>query len=290
MSDQSVQHNTQASQYLSRVRRGMQVYGPDDRLIGTVEELHGSGFHVKGKHIAASSIARVTENRVYLGADYAAGAGLAEGRAEGEMRVPIVEEQLNVEKREGQIGEVGIRREVTEEQQTIPVDLRREEVHVEQRDVANRTLTAAEADAAFEKGTIRVPVRGEEAVVTKETVVTGEVVVTKEQTTERQQVTDTVRKQRVDIDKDYQRARADFQQHFSGLQGASASGRSFDEAEPNYRLGFDARYDERYAGRSFEEIEPELRGTYEKGTRRTDKRWEDLRAEIREGWNRARGY
>src|SRR5436309_1806486 len=52
----------------------------------------------------------------------------------------------------------------------------------------------------FESGTIRVPVRGEEAAVEKEAVVTGEVVVDKERTTERQEVADTVRKERVEVD------------------------------------------------------------------------------------------
>jgi uncharacterized protein (TIGR02271 family) len=284
MSDQSMQHQNQSSQYLNRVRRGMQVYGANDRLIGTVDELHGNGFHVNGEHITASSIARVAEDRVYLSGDYGHGAMTGE-RTERTTRVPIVEEQLNVEKRQGQIGEVDIRREVIEEQQTIPVELRREEVHVEQRDIADRPLTAAEADAAFQEGTIRVPVRGEEAYVTKEAVVTGEVVVSKEQHVERQQVTDTVRKQRVEIDEDYQRARSGFQQHFSGRQ----TGRSFEEAEPNYRAGFEAAYDERYANRSFEEIEPDLRGTHRTRSGGRDDRWEELREEIREGWNRARG-
>jgi uncharacterized protein (TIGR02271 family) len=289
MSDQSMQHDAQGTQHLSRIRRGMQVYGANDRVIGTVEEIHGNGFHVNGEHISAGSIARVTGDRIYLSGDYAQGASLAGDRAEGTMRVPIVEEHLNVEKREGQIGEVGIRREITEEQQTIPVELRREEVHVDRRDVADRPLTAAEADTAFEEGTIRVPVRGEEAYVTKEAVVTGEVVVTKEQTTERQQFTDTVRKQRVDIDEDYQRARTGFQEHFQTVR-KNRGGRSFEEAEPNYRFGYEAAYDERYGNRSFEDIEPDLRTSYTRNSGRTDDRWEELREEIREGWNRARGY
>ena len=61
---------------------------------------------------------------------------------------------------------------------------------------------------AFQGGTIRVPVRGEEAVVSKEAVVTGEVVIDKEQTTERQQVTDTVRRERVGVDENTREASA----------------------------------------------------------------------------------
>ncbi|HET9556352.1 MAG TPA: DUF2382 domain-containing protein, partial [Actinomycetota bacterium] len=89
---------------------------------------------------------------------------------------------------------------VTSEQQMVPVELRHEEVTVEQTDTAARPATEAEAAGAFEEGTIRIPVRGEQAVVSKETVVTGEVVIDKTQTTETQEVTGTVRRERVEVD------------------------------------------------------------------------------------------
>jgi len=289
MSDLSnIQNDSQAMGYLSRLREGMQVYGTDGKVIGTIDDMHGDGFHVNGKHFSASAISRVTENRVYL-REYGDQAGMRAGtQTEGEIRVPVVEEHLDVEKRQGQLGEVGIRREVVEEKESIPVELRREEVHVERRDVDNRPLGADEAAHAFEEGTIRVPVRGEEAIVTKEAVVTGEVVVNKEQNVERQQITDTVRKQRVEIDEDYKRARSGFEKDFKDRQRKSGGARTFDEAEPNYRMGFDTRYDERYAGRSFDEVEPDLRRSYESQSKRGGDSWEELRDEIREGWNRAR--
>ena len=59
-----------------------------------------------------------------------------------------------------------------------------------------------ESIPAFEEGTIRIPLRGEEVVVRKEAVVTGEVVINKERTTERQEITDTVRTQHVEVDRD----------------------------------------------------------------------------------------
>jgi len=117
---------------------------------------------------------------------------------QGEIRVPEVEERLRVEKRQTEMGEVRVHKEVEVEQKTIPVELQREEVHVERREVAARPLQAGED--AFQEGTIRVPVRGEEAVVTKEAVVTGEVVVNKDRHVEREQVTDTVRRTEVHVD------------------------------------------------------------------------------------------
>ena len=123
-----------------------------------------------------------------------------------ELRVPVAEERLTVDKRQAELGEVQLRKTVVEEQQTIPVELRREEVRVEQRDLADRPARAG--DDLFQGGTVRVPVRGEEALVTKEAVVTGEVVIDKERTTEREQITDTLRRERVEVDERYERARA----------------------------------------------------------------------------------
>lgn len=120
----------------------------------------------------------------------------------GTMRVPETEERLRVDKRETEQGEVQIRKSVESERVTVPVDLEREEVHVERRDVAERPIAPGERVEAFQEGTVRVPVRGEEAVVKKEAVVTGEVVVDKERTTDREQVSDTVRRTRVEVDRD----------------------------------------------------------------------------------------
>jgi len=203
-----------------------------------------------------------------------------------EMRVPVVEEQLEVEKRAGQIGEVGIQRRVVEEQQSVPVELRREEVHVEERDVDDRRISSQEADRLFEEGTIRVPVRGEEAVVSKEAVVTGEVVVNKEQTTERQQITDTVRRMEVEVDENYNQYRGGFQEHFNRTNTGGTS--RFDDAEHNYRFGYASARDQRYAGRQFEDVEPDLRQDYETRAGSGGDAWERLREQVREGWSRVR--
>jgi uncharacterized protein (TIGR02271 family) len=114
-----------------------------------------------------------------------------------EMVVPVAEEHLYVTKRQAEVGAVEVRKTVETEQVSVPVELRREEVRVQEVDVADRPLQAGED--AFQGGTIRVPVRGEEAVVQKEAVITGEVVIDKGQTTERQQVSDTVRKEQVEV-------------------------------------------------------------------------------------------
>ncbi|HEY8598052.1 MAG TPA: YsnF/AvaK domain-containing protein [Thermomicrobiales bacterium] len=214
------------------------------------------------------------------------------GHAGGDVRIPVAEERLSVGKREVDLGEVDVRKTVTEEEQTIPVTLRREEARVREVSVDERPLR--EDDDAFNEGTIRMQLRGEEAVVSKDAVVTGEVVIDKETVTEERQVGGTVRKQHIDVDQAYQQVRGDFERTHATTGGATS--RTFAQAEPHYRSGFTAAHDERYANREFEDIEPDLRREYETrsathtgGTATSGgDNWEQLRHEVREGWNRAR--
>ncbi len=272
------------------VKEGMQVYGADNQMIGTVERVHGNGFDVAGQHYPLDVIARVAKNIVYVRSAGMAetGAGMNTGRTattdinqtKGEIRVPVVEERLSVGKREVDLGEVNARKTVTEEEQTASVTLRRDEVNVQEVNVEDRPLR--DGDDAFEEGTIRVQLRGEEAVVAKEAFVTGEVVIDKDTVAREEQVSGTVRKQRVEVDKAYQEARSGFEQ--SHATTARTTGRKFEQSEPNYRAGFTAAHDERYTDREFEDVEPELRQTHGAG----GDNWEQLRQEVREGWNKAR--
>ncbi len=306
-----------------RAREGDQVFGSDNELVGTVEALHGDGIHVNGQHIPGDAIGRVAQNRVYLrgpAAQYRGGAmtggaamsgmtgatggaamtgttgtsgmtGVGDVRDEDRIVVPVAEERLRVEKQEAELGAVEVRKVVTEEQQTVPVQLQREEVHVEKRDIPDRPLSAADAETLFEGGTIRVPVRGEEAVVTKEAVVTGEVVIEKEQVTQREQVTETVRREQVEVDENYRRARVAFQEHFDqqrGQRGGEWANRSFEDAEPHYQAGYVAATDQRFAGQEFDQAETSLRSDYEARGGGAGDDWTQLREQVREGWDRAR--
>lgn len=224
----------------------------------------------------------------------AAGSSRQRGAGAQDARIPVAEERLDVEKRETELGEVQLRKTVTEEEQTIPVELQREEVHVREVNTGDRPVQPGEN--VFQEGTISVPVRGEEAVVQKQAVVTGEVVLDKERITEQQNVSGTVRRERVEVDEDYGRHRDNFQQHFtqrqSGLQGQGGqyASRTWEQAEPNYRYGHSSAYDERYQGREFDDVEPDLRSDYETRYAQSGQSgWQDLRDEVREGWTRARG-
>jgi uncharacterized protein (TIGR02271 family) len=276
-----------------KLRKGLKIFGADNRDYGTIDRYDERYAYVGDRRIPMSAFERMDNDHLYIGdqgrqyfetTDHEGTGRIAD---EGEIRVQVREERLNVEKRQGEMGSVDIRKDVTTEQVNVPVELRHEEVTVNRVDVRDRPVAVGEMAGAFEEGTIRVPVRGEEAVVHKEAFVTGEVVVDRDVTTERQTISDTVRKERVDVDENYQRARSGFEEHFgkrkSGL-GSNADTRTFTDAEPQYRRGYEAAHDDRYAGRDFADVEPELRRAHTGG-----ESWEHLREEIREGFDRGRG-
>ena len=270
-----------------KLRKGLKIFGTDNREYGTVDRYDDQFAYVGERRIPVSAFERMDKDRLYIG-DQGRQYFETDGRTadEGQIRVPVSEERLDVEKRQRDMGSVDIRKEVETEQVNVPVELRHEEVTVNRVDVTDRPAAAGDLGNAFEEGTIRVPVRGEEAVVSKEAFVTGEVVVGREVKTERQTISDTVRKERVDVDENYQRDRSAFEEHFGKRRtgmGTNADTRTFADAEPHYRRGYEAAHDERYAGRDFADVEPELRRSHA-----GNESWEHLREEIREGFDRGR--
>ncbi len=176
----------------------MRIFDANRQDIGSVEDFNNQYFMAGGQQYPLNSGYRVENNGIYpTGASTQSYSGAAQNQ--NEMRVPVMEEQLNVEKRQAQQGEVQIHKTVTQEQVNVPVELRREAVQVQEVDVPNRPV--APGEAAFQEGTIRVPVRGEEAVVNKQAVVTGEVAINKTVTAEQQTVSDSVRREEVRVDR-----------------------------------------------------------------------------------------
>jgi len=116
-----------------------------------------------------------------------------------DIRVPVYEEELVVGKRQEEEGRVHLHKEVTSEQETVPVTLRREEVTVE-RVPFTGTVDPNAARTAFQGQDIDVPVMGEEAVVSKQAHEVEEVRLRKQEVSEQQQVSDTVRRERVVVD------------------------------------------------------------------------------------------
>jgi uncharacterized protein (TIGR02271 family) len=128
------------------------------------------------------------------------GTGEAGGNAR-ETTVPIAEERLSVDTQPRTIGEVLIRREVTERKQTIPVELAYEEVQIERRP-ANRAATEDDLRLATGAGLsalntdapLIIPVIEEVIEVQRRLVVREELVITKQHRTRQHEVTETVRR------------------------------------------------------------------------------------------------
>jgi uncharacterized protein (TIGR02271 family) len=117
-----------------------------------------------------------------------------------ELHVPVVEEQLAVDKRQVQRGSVHVHKDVIEDVQTVNVPLREEEIVVE-RHAVDRAVDASTIPAdAFQESDIEIPLRGEEVDVTKQAVVREEVDISKTVRERNEQVSDTVRREEVVVD------------------------------------------------------------------------------------------
>ena len=130
----------------------------------------------------------------------ASGEGMTVGMGgDTDIRVPVVEEQLVVEKRQAELGQVHLRKEVVEEQRTVSVPVSREEVTVEHVPL-NTPVDAASATDAFAGTDVEVALQRETPVVEKKVRAVEEVRLHKDEITEQQQVSDTVRKERVIVE------------------------------------------------------------------------------------------
>ena len=120
-------------------------------------------------------------------------------RTDDTIAVPVFEEQLVVGKQQEETGRVHLHKDVVQEQATVGVTLRREEVTVE-RVALTGQMSEADLKNAFQDQDFEVKVMGEEAIVGKQAHVVEEVRLHKDATQEQQQVTGTVRKERVTVD------------------------------------------------------------------------------------------
>jgi len=199
---------------------------------------HGRLFGKDEYHFPAWAIGRVEPGRVYLtlakaeieGKEWAAPTGMGDmaaarldasaatptqltGASSGatasegyvldqhEVVVPVVEERIDITKRAVELGEVVINRQVTERQETVPVEVAHEEVRVERRPAGREAtiedlrLAGGEGLAGLTAGqSIVIPLIEEVVEVRKRMMVREELVITKQRVSEQHQVTETVRR------------------------------------------------------------------------------------------------
>ena len=209
------------------------------------------------------------------------------GTLEGEARIPVVEEQLKVGKREVQRGGVRVFQRVTEKPVHEDVHLREEHVKVERRPVDQ---PATEADmAAFKEGSIELRETSEEAVVSKTARVVEEVVVGKDVSERTEKIDETVRRTDVEVeqlggrsDRTMTMDDSDYRTHWQTAYGST--GGRYEDYAPAYSYGSQIASDQRYAGHRWNEIEPEVRRDWE--SRNTGSTWEKAKDAVRYGWEK----
>ena len=114
---------------------------------------------------------------------------------EDELRVQRTEEELRAGTREREVGEIGVRKTVRTERESVEVPTRREEVTVDRVPVEGEATETEIGDAE-----ISVPVTEEEIVVEKRPVAKEEVRIRKDVVEDTEVVEEDVRREEVEID------------------------------------------------------------------------------------------
>jgi uncharacterized protein (TIGR02271 family) len=211
---------------------------------------------------------------------------------EGEVALPVIEEELNVGKRQVERGGVRVYTNVSERPVEEQVRLREEHVTVDRHPV-DRPATEADIQG-FREGTIELTEMGEEAVVSKRARVIEEIVINKEVGERVETVRDTVRRTDVDVEqvgggraaagRDFTDYETDYRNNY---QSAFATkGYTYDQYAPAYRYGYNLASDERYRGRDWAAVEPDARSAWEQHNKGT---WEEFKDAIRYSWDSVRG-
>lgn len=147
-------------------------------------------------HYAAEPTAAVTPPATEVARRGDAAAAIA--APEGETRIPVVEEQITIGKREVERGGVRVVSQVVEKPVEENVNLREQHATVERRPV-DRPATEADL-AAFREGTLEVRETVEEPVVEKVARVVEEVVVGRTTTERTATIRETVRRTEVNVE------------------------------------------------------------------------------------------
>ncbi len=274
---------------------GTPVFDAVGENLGPVEAVTATTLRVKGHEFPLNTIARADTAGIHLHLAHSA-LGATAPRAsqdntvvqnDDKIIIPLAEERLKVGTREVDLGEVIIRKRVVEEERMVPVTFRREEIEVLRR-APGETWNLDNPPEGTE--VTRIPLQGWEPVVATEAVVTREAVIDKTRLAEESQVVSTVRREQATIDEQYAQARPSLERSFLDEQQATttSSTRTYGEAEPHHRAGFAAGSDPQYADRDFEAVEPALRQQYQMAGDSTNTDWDQLRREIRAGFEAAR--
>jgi uncharacterized protein (TIGR02271 family) len=184
-----------------KLRPGMRLVGPDNHDYGQVERYDDESVFANGRRIPFGAIERVDHDRLYL--DTAGTYSLIEQDTaavgtDGQVRIPVTEERLEVGKRQIDLGEIRVHKTVEEVEEVQRGPLNREEVEIERVRV-NRRVTVPE-ERRQEGDWLVIPVMEEVVVVEKQLIVTEEIRIRKYLVTEDRELRETVRREHASID------------------------------------------------------------------------------------------
>jgi len=211
-----------------------------------------------------------------------------------ETVLPVIEEGIDVGKRQVETGGVRVHTKVEERPVEEQVNLREEHVNVERRPVDR---PVSDANTAFQEQSFEVTEMAEQPVVQKQARVVEEVVVSKQAQEHTETIRDTVRRQDVHVhDQEttgaeravgatgYDAYDADYRSHFQST--AANSGYTYDQVAPIYRYGYSLATDAQYRGRDWATIESDARTRWEAHNPGT---WDRFKDTVRYAWDKARG-
>ncbi len=198
----------QAAEYETGIKSGGTVLGVHPRNADDAAYLEREFTNCGGANVysSGSTASRTTTSTTNTVTPVAHNVASTTARTENVDRnvntsgnvIPIIEEELQVGKREVQGGGVRVQTHVTEKPVEEQVTLREEHVKVDRHPV-DRAVTDSDL-ANFKEGEINVTTRAEEPVVAKQARVVEEVEIGKEVTERQETVRDTVRRTDVDVE------------------------------------------------------------------------------------------
>jgi len=214
---------------------------------------------------------------------------------EGKQVLPVVEEKLDVSKRQVERGGVRVNTRIVEKPVSEQVTLHEEHVNVERRPV-DRPVNTSDM-SAFKEGSIEMRETAEEAVVNKQARVIEEIVIDKHSHDRQQTINDTVRRTEVDVQQlggkqtgqqsmsgsSFDSYTNDFRTHFNSKYGTS--GYNYDQYSPAYRYGYNLASNQSYTG-DWSTYEPDIRQRWEERNQGT---CQDFKDAIRYAWDKVRG-
>ena len=197
--------------------------------------------------------------------------------------LPVVKEEIEVGKREVDLGTVRVFSRTEAQPVQEQVQLREEHADIERRPV-DRPATEADLKA-FEGASIEVREMAERPVVSKTARVVEEVVVGKQATTRTETISDQVRSTVVDVENTAAgtltgQGTPDYRSHYQA--NLASMGGTYEEYEPAYRYGSTLRSDPRYAGRAWNDVEMDAQRDWT--SRNPGSTWERSKAAVKHGW------